>query len=180
MIGQVANRYAEAIFELAEEENKTTEIFSELEQIAKTISENANLYDALRSPFVSRDDKKSIVDKVFYDGFSSYTKNLIKVLIDNGRTTEFASIVDSFKNMLNDKEKVAEGVVITAIPLSNEKISELEIKISARYNRSVKLVNKIDESILGGVLVRIGNEEIDGTVKARLDGLKEQLSQVIS
>lgn len=180
MISQIASRYAEALFELADEENKTSEIYSEIESINNIILENKNLFDVLRSPFIARKDKKNVINSIFSEMVSNYSKNLLMVLIDNGRTTEFSSIVLSYKEMLNNKNNLSEGIVITAIPLSQEKMSELEEKISARYNKSIKLTNKIDENILGGVLIRIGNEEIDGTIKTRLDGLKEQLSQVIS
>ena len=61
-----------------------------------------------------------------------------------------------------------------------EEVKELQTKLSAKYNKTVVLENEVDKSVLGGVLVRLGNEEIDGTVKTRLAKMKEQLSQVIS
>lgn len=180
MISQVAIRYAQALFELAEEENQTSEVYSEIVDLNDVISSNKGLYDVLRSPFIGRDEKKKVVSELFSDKVQKNTKNFLMVLIDNDRTTELSSIVQSYKQMMNDKLNIAEGVVFTAIPLSPEQISELEKKLSAKYSKNVQLVNKIDKNILGGVLVRIGNEEIDGTVKSRLDGLSEKLSQVIS
>ena len=59
-------------------------------------------------------------------------------------------------------------------------MAELEGKLSAKYNKTIRLTNEIDESILGGALVKIGNEEIDGSIKSRLDDIKDTLSQVIS
>lgn len=180
MISQVASRYAEALFQLAEEENKTSEVYSEIFEMNDLIKNNVDLYDVLRSPFISRDEKKNVADRIFTDSVSRNSRNFLMVLIDNNRTTELDSIVLSFKNMLNDKNNVSEGKVITAIALTEEQLSELESNLSAKYNRSIKLVNEISEDIIGGVLVKIGNEEIDGTLKTRLDSLKEVLSQVIS
>lgn len=180
MISQVASRYAEALFQLAEEENKTSEVYSEIFEMNDLIKNNVDLYDVLRSPFISRDEKKNVADRIFTDSVSINSRNFLMVLIDNNRTTELDSIVLSFKNMLNDKNNVSEGKVITAIALTKEQLSELESNLSAKYNRSIKLVNEISEDIIGGVLVKIGNEEIDGTLKTRLDSLKEVLSQVIS
>ncbi|MBC2576311.1 F0F1 ATP synthase subunit delta [Peptostreptococcus canis] len=180
MISQVASRYAEALFQLAEEENKTSEVYSEIFEMNDLIKNNVDLYDVLRSPFISRDEKKNVADRIFTDSVSINSRNFLMVLIDNNRTTELDSIVLSFKNMLNDKNNVSEGKVITAIALTEEQLSELESNLSAKYNRSIKLVNEISEDIIGGVLVKIGNEEIDGTLKTRLDSLKEVLSQVIS
>ena len=102
------------------------------------------------------------------------------LLIENTRTTELDSIVKSYKQMLDEKNNVAEGKVITATALSPDKLAELEGKLSAKYNKTIRLTNEIDESILGGALVKIGNEEIDGSIKSRLDDIKDTLSQVIS
>ena len=89
-------------------------------------------------------------------------------------------ILKSYKSLLNEKNNVVEGVAITAIAMTTSEIKELEAKLSSRYNKNVTLENKVDESILGGVLVRLGNTQIDGSVKTRLDNIKDQLSQVIS
>ena len=64
--------------------------------------------------------------------------------------------------------------------MEGSELNALQAKLSTKYNKTVILKNEIDKSVLGGVLVRLGNEEIDGTVKYRLDKMKEQLSQVIS
>lgn len=180
MISQVASRYAEALFDLAEEENQTSEIYSELVEIKDIINSNRNLYDILRSPFISKEEKRNVVSSLFMGKILTNNMNFLRVLIDNDRTTEISSIVLSYKMLLNKKNNIAEGEVITAIPLNNEQILELEEKLSAKYNKKIKLTNKIDENILGGVLIKLGNEEIDGTVKSRLIDLKETLSQVIS
>ena len=82
--------------------------------------------------------------------------------------------------MLNDKHNIIEGTVISAVPMEEKQIKELEEKLSKKYNKNVTLENKVDESILGGVLVRLGNTQIDGSVKTRLDNIKDQLAQVIS
>ena len=89
-------------------------------------------------------------------------------------------IKESYKRLLNDKNNVLEGTAITAVALSEEEIKDLEKNLSKKYNKNVTLTNVVDEAILGGVLVKLGNEEIDGTVRTRLSNIKKQLSQVIS
>ena len=77
-------------------------------------------------------------------------------------------------------EKLYETIAITAVKLSEKEIKDLEKNLSIKYNKNVTLNNIVDETILGGVLVKLGNEEIDGTVRTRLSKMKNQLSQVIS
>ena len=83
----------------------------------------------------------------------------------------------TFKELLNEKHNILEGTVISAVSLTTEKVKELEETLSKKYNKNITLENKVDKSILGGVLVRLGNIQI---VKTRLDNIKDQLSQVIS
>ena len=111
---------------------------------------------------------------------SSSFNNFLKIIIDKDRVSAIEAILKSYKSLLNEKNNVVEGVAITAIAMTNNEIKELESKLSSKYNKNVTLENKVDESVLGGVLVRLGNEEIDGTIKTRLAKMKEQLSQVIS
>ena len=114
MISQVASRYAEALFQLAEEENQLSQVYSEIEDLNKVILDNKDLYDVLRSPFIGKDEKLDIADKLFTDKLSKNTRNFLMVLIENTRTTELDSIVKSYKQMLDEKNNVAEGKVITA------------------------------------------------------------------
>ena len=84
------------------------------------------------------------------------------------------------QELLNNKNNIIEGTVISAVALTAKKVKELEETLSKKYNKNITLENKVDKSILGGVLVRLGNIQIDGSVKTRLDNIKDQLSQVIS
>ncbi|WP_101772515.1 F0F1 ATP synthase subunit delta [Peptostreptococcus faecalis] len=180
MTSQIGSRYAQALFELADEQEITSQVYSEILDLENLIDSNESLYDALRSPFVTRNEKKNVMKEIVYGKVSSISYNFFMVLIENTRTSELSDIVVEYKTLLNDKNNILEGTVTSAIALSSEDISKLETKLSAMYNKKVVLTNKIDKDILGGVLVRIGNEEIDGSVKSRLDDLKQSLFQVIS
>lgn len=178
MTSQVANRYAQALFDLAEESDLADKIYSEISEVQNILESNKNLYDVLRSPFISKEEKRNIVESIFNEVLEAYSKNFIKVLVDNDRTTEFKNVVEEYRRLINAKNNIVEGIVLTAVPIDDEKIGELEKKLSVKYKKSVKLKNKIDESIIGGVIVKIGNEEIDSSVKTRLNTLRESLIQV--
>ena len=180
MIDIIANRYAEALFELSEEENITKEIYNELNNVVDILKNNKDLDNVLKSPLVAKSEKVQLIETLFNTKINNNLKNFLKILVEKGRISSLKSIELTFKELLNDKHNIIEGTVISAIPLTDEKVKELEEKLSKKYNKNVTLENKVDKSVLGGVLVRLGNTEIDGTIKTRLDGLKNQLSQVIS
>lgn len=180
MIDIIANRYAEALFQLSEDENITKEIYNELHNLVETVKNNKDLDNVLRSPLVAKIEKVKLIESLFNNKINNNLKNFLKILVEKGRISSLKSIELTFKQLLNDKNNIIEGTVISAIPLTDEKVKELEGKLSKKYNKNVTLENKVDQSILGGVLVRLGNTQIDGSVKTRLDNIKDQLSQVIS
>lgn len=180
MIDIIANRYAEALFQLSEEENITQKIYDELSEVVDVVKNNKDLENVLKSPLVSKGEKIDLIEKLFSNKINKHLKNFLKILVEKGRITSLKPIKLTFKQLLNDKNNIIEGTAITAIPMTKNKIKELEEKLSKKYNKNVTLENQVDENILGGVLIRLGNTQIDGSVKTRLNNIKDQLSQVIS
>lgn len=180
MIDVIANRYAEALFQLSEEENITKEIYNELHNVVDIVKSNKDLDNVLKSPLVAKSEKVQLIETLFNNKINNNLKNFLKILVEKGRINSLKSIELTYKGLLNDKYNILEGTVISAIALTDKKVKELEEKLSKKYNKNVTLENEVDTSILGGVLVRLGNTQIDGSVKTRLDNIKDQLSQVIS
>src|SRR3712207_2491072 len=99
MINQVARRYAEALFELAEENDILSDMYTEIFDLKNIIKENNGLYDVLRSPFVKNDEKKQVIDAIFGGQVSEYGLNFLKVLVDNQRITELEGIVAAYRGL---------------------------------------------------------------------------------
>ena len=180
MIDVIANRYAEALFQLSEEENITKEIYNELHDVVEVIKNNKELDNVLKSPLVAKNEKTQLIEALFNNKINNDLKNFLKILVEKGRISSLKSIELTFKELLNDKHNIIEVTVISAIALTEKQVKELEEKLSKKYNKNVTLENEVDQSILGGVLVRLGNTQIDGSVKTRLNNIKDQLTQVIS
>ena len=180
MINVIADRYAQALFEVGEETQTTSELYQELKQLVDILNENKDLYNFLKSPLIGREDKKNVMNNIFEDQLSKNMNNFLKIVIDKDRISVIENIQESYKSLLNDKNNILEGTAITAVSLNEKEIKDLEKNLSTKYNKNVTLTNVVDETILGGVLVKLGNEEIDGTIRTRLSRMKKQLSQVIS
>ena len=180
MINVIADRYAQALFEVGEETQATSELYKELSELVDILNENKDLYSFLKSPLISSEDKKNVIQNIFKDQLSKNMNNFLKIVIDKDRMSTIEHIKETYKSLLNDKNNILEGTAITAVKLTEKEIKDLETNLSKRYNKNVTLNNIVDETILGGVLVKLGNEEIDGTVKTRLSKMKKNLSQVIS
>jgi F-type H+-transporting ATPase subunit delta len=175
----VAKTYSEALFEVALEENKTDLFLEELEFIIDTFKMYPEFFTIFKSPQISIEEKKNMMAEVFGAKLSKEMNNFVKILLDKNRSYYIEQINNEYETMLNNHKGIVKAVAITAIPLNDEDKLKLKEKIEKMTGKNIKITNKIDKSILGGVLVRIGDKVIDGTVKGRLFEIKESLSQII-
>ena len=180
MIDVVSSRYAQALFEVGEESDKLDNFNEELKVIVDILKDNKDFYEALRSPLIGKNEKNKLIDNIFSNMFNVEVLNFLHILVDKNRISIIENIYKTFKELVNKKNNIIEAVAITAISLKEETLKQLEDKLSNITKKTVILRNEVNKNILGGVLIRMGNEEIDGTVKARLDKLKDELSQVIA
>ncbi|AOY75581.1 F0F1 ATP synthase subunit delta [Clostridium formicaceticum] len=175
----IARKYAKALFEVAQEDNNLQPIREELNFIKEALGENENFKKLLHTPLITSNEKKDIVKNVFKDTLTNEVMNFLYILVDKGRVNHIEEIVKEFNVMADASKNMVEAVAITAIPLNKERLQKLQVQLSMASGKNVKLNNEVDESVIGGVLIKMGDKVIDGTLKSRLGHLKQQLSQVI-
>ncbi len=129
MMNVIANRYAEALFQIGEEEKLTDMLYQELSEIVNLIKVNQDLFSILKSPVISKKEKISLIDNIFEDKININIKNFLKILIEQDRISFISDISDSYKELLNEKNNILEGFVISAIPV----ISVSKHKYSTHY-----------------------------------------------
>lgn len=172
--------YASALFELCCENDCLSEIYDEMGQVNDIFSGNEEFVKLLSSPLINDSDKHSILDKTFNGKISDLFFDFICVLSDKGRANAFSGIYDEFRNMYNDKMNILEVNVTTTEKMSDGIREKLIEKLSSVTGKSVLLDEKIDRSLLGGIIVRYDNVEIDSSVKGKLDKLKKQIDSTIA
>ena len=167
--------YAASLFSLADEENLLSETMDELLALRSVFLENANYAPLLDSPTLPLSSRLSLIDEAF-EGASEYVKNFIKILCEKKCTHLFSECVKNFEKLYNKKYNIENVTVITAFPLSEALREILTRKLSDDLEKKVILDLKVDESILGGLIIRTENSQTDASVRARLDAIKAQLS----
>ncbi|MDU2111172.1 MAG: ATP synthase F1 subunit delta, partial [Clostridiales bacterium] len=139
MIDVIANRYAEALFQIGEEENSSNVLYKELNEVLDSIKSSNELTKALKSPLVAKQEKKNLLNIVFSDQISNNVKNFLKILVDKDRIVCLEDIRDSYKELINEKNNILEGKAISAIAMSETELNELQTKLSSKYNKNVIL-----------------------------------------
>lgn len=176
LVGKV---YAQALFDVAIESDKLDEFGEEMKYINGIFQQYPEFFILYKTPRIDSEEKKKIITKVFEKSISKEVLNLMKILLDKGRASSFEDIVNEYRRLANNHNNIMEAVAITAIPMPEVEKLALENKLSNLTGKIIRLENKIDDSILGGILVRIGDKVIDGTIQSRLNELQENLTKII-
>lgn len=179
-MAQLAERtYAQALFEVAIEKNTLNRFGEELTYLQQLFNDNPMFYDLYKTPQISSEDKKAMFEEVFKDQLSLEVMNFLKILLDKRRTGIFQGIEIEYRRLADAYNHIVEAVAITAVPLKEEEKLKLQNKITSSTGKNVRLTNEIDPSVIGGVLVRMGDKVIDGTIRSRLNELEQDLAQII-
>ena len=171
----VESRYAIAILSIAREENKILEYIKECENLKDIFAFNPELEKILKSYALSKDEKKETLKLCFENKIDIYLLNALNVIIDNSRGNLILAILNEFIRIAYKELKIRKGVIYTTIPLTKDKLKQVEDRVSKLLSDKVYLENVIDKNIIGGFKIQIDDYLIDETIKTKLNDLKETL-----
>ena len=171
----VDKTYAKGLFLAAAERSQTDEIMQEARELVDLFDREKEFFQFICSPIVSGNEKKQVVRNVFSDRISQEMVNFLLVLIDKGRTAHLQRIVKQYELLLNESMGFSKGVIYSVMPLSREQLASFEEKIGTLINKKVKLDNRTDRNLIGGVRIFVEGRLIDASVKKRLSDLIETM-----
>lgn len=174
-ITTIADRYAEAMLTLADENSVLEPVKTDLQLVAQTIKENQDFRKFIEHPIIPVKDKKEIFEKVFKDKINHYVINLVKLLFDRNRVYILQAIATSFKKLFNKKFNIVQADIITAITIDDGTQETIKNKLAQLLSKQIEVQSVVDPAIIGGMVIRIEDSIIDGSIKGQLDNLKQQL-----
>ncbi|WP_286724166.1 F0F1 ATP synthase subunit delta, partial [Pelotomaculum sp. PtaB.Bin117] len=175
--GAVAGRYSAALYDLAVESNQVDQIEEELKAVDTILQENTDLQKVLYHPQITAAAKKELLDQLFKGKISELTLNFIKLLVDRRRETFLGDIASEFIAKANAARNIVEVRVTSVVDLKDQEKGEFDQLLAKLTGKKVQVSYATDPSLLGGVLIRIGDKVIDGTIKAKLAALGDRLKQ---
>jgi len=172
----LAGRYAVALFDLASEAGIITAVESDLEKLGDALRESAELRALIRNPEISREALGRVLKGLGdHLGLAELTRNFLGVLAQNRRVGELPAAIRAFRAIAAGQRGEVSAEVASAHPLTDEQIATLEQKLRAREGRTVKLSTRVDPDLLGGLVVTIGSQRIDGSIRTRLNTLAQAM-----
>jgi F-type H+-transporting ATPase subunit delta len=173
---RAAIRYAKALI-LESVENKNLEkMFKDMQTVWQTFEENPDLRHLVESRVIKNSIKSSSLNLIFKQ-LGSLTKNLINVLEDNNRINLFETISYKFIELYKEHKGIQSAIVTTTVPLNKEIENQVLETISKLTNKKTTLINKVDKSLIGGFVIRLGDIEYNASFKNKLKNIKQEFNK---
>jgi len=179
IVSGVAGRYAKALFDLAREKNQLDQVNSDLNGFQSLLDESDDLQILVESPLYSTDEQGKAMSVILGQaGLSSITENFLKVIAANRRLFAVSDIIKGYKALLSNHRGEISAEAVSATALSDAQRSRLTSQLKEIAGQDIELNTKVDPSILGGLIVRLGSRQIDGSLRTKLNGMKTLMKEV--
>ena len=175
---EISQRYALALYELSKEKNQTEEFASNMKTFIEIFNSNDDLKNFVKNPTYSVEKQKIVFEKILtLMNFNKMVKNFFSILIEKKRIFFLDIIVEEFLKLISLKRGEVSGNLISSKKIDAKTILDIEREISTNIKRSIKLKPKIDESLIGGIVIQIGSLMIDTSIKNKLQKYKKLMTE---
>lgn len=170
---RAAQRYAKAILGLAEKNGVTEQVYQDMKGVSQTIANSTDLRVVLKSPVIKSEIKKNAMRQIFKDA-NQITFGSFDLLLENKRINILKEVAERYIFLYNEKNKMSTATVTTAVPLTPGLESLVMIKVKEMTGNEVVLKNEVDQDIIGGFILRVGDLQYDSSIKSKLNNLKRE------
>ena len=170
-------RYAKSLIDISEENGVIDSSYDDMVLVNSLCSSNKDLINLLKTPIVKTDLKVKILKELFSNSVSSLTLSFIVLITNKKRESILAEISSSFISLYKSKKNIKEVTVTTALPLDETMRKELMNYVKAQNNSNIELIEKVDESLIGGAIIRMGDTQLDASVSSKLKILRQKFSE---
>ena len=168
----LAGRYASALFDLAHDERQIDAVGRSLDALGQALLDSSDFAELVDSPLVSRDEAGEAFAALGPQfGLDPITTNFLGVVARNGRKNQLTAIIRDFRRLAADHRGETTADVITARPLNDDQVAALKTQLRARAGRDVTIDAQVDPAILGGIVVKLGSQQIDASIRTKLNRL---------
>ena len=175
----VSKVYGDALFELAVEEDKLTSVWDEVRVISQALKDNPEFLPTLMHPEMSMEDKQKMLKEIFGGKLSPDVMGLLDVMVRKNRIGELGKVLDYFEDRAKERQKIGVVEVSTPIELSDSDRKKVEQRVLEVTDfASLEMNYKVDKSLLGGMVIRIGDQVLDNSIRSKLDAMSRQLASV--
>ena len=174
-MSRAAIRYAKAILEIAQTSGKADAVNDDMKSIVAAVSESRDLKDFITSPIIKIELKKSVLSEIFSD-VQNETNSLFNLLFENKRFEILQEIAIQYNRLFDESNGIEVAKVTTAFPITPELETKVLAKIAEFSSKKITIQNLVDPTIIGGFILRVGDQQYNASVASKLNELKREFA----
>lgn len=167
-------RYAKSLLEFAQEQDRVEEVKKDMDYIIEVIEASREMRILLKSPIITGDKKLAIFKEVLGATISEISMTFIKIILTKGREAELEGIAYGFRNIYRQYKGIEEATVTSAHPLTDGQREEIRTKLVGVTGSTIEIQEQVDPSIIGGIKIRVGDKQYNGSIAYQLEQLKRK------
>ncbi len=171
----IAKRYSDALIEVARNKNELDTVYSDLQAVSEALNSVDELKKFLAHPVIPHADKKEVLKNIFEGKINTDTLNLIYILSEKNKTNLVDTILYCFEQSMDEAKNILKVGVVSAVEIDDDLKAKLREKLESKLKKSVKFDFEINPDIIAGLILKINDKTIDGSMAAKLEGFKKLL-----
>lgn len=171
----ISKKYAQAIIETAKERNFVDKAYDDLKLLQEVYHSSSDLQKVSNSPAIDKEDKKSIFKEILKDKISDEVLNLVYCLIDNNRIEIINALVESYHELMDNMQNISRVEVVSAVEIDEERKQKLQHTLEEKLKNKVSVEYSLNEKIMAGLIIKIGEKTIDLSLLSKLENMKKQV-----
>jgi F-type H+-transporting ATPase subunit delta len=176
-MADVVKEYGKALYELSVEENRQSDYLGQIRYLSNLFREEPDLLSLLRAPSIPKEERMAVIDRIFGDRVEPYLCSFLKLMSKRGHAASIPSCLNEYERLWYEHSGIMVAEVISAVPLTSEQKSLLLAKLEAHTGKAVEMRCTLDEQVIGGVTILLDGKLLEGSVRGRLDNLREHLDR---
>jgi F-type H+-transporting ATPase subunit delta len=175
---QVAKKYSHALFELAREKNLIDQAWEQFNSLAEYLKKDDTLLNIMAAPQITDQKKYALIEKVFSERMEKPFYAFLVFLVRKRRVKYLSDIIEAFDYLVRTEKRLARVTCISTIPITEEERRNVVERLQKKTSLKIELEEKIDKSIIGGMIIMLHNQIIDGSIRYDLNELRNRLMKV--
>ncbi len=178
MAKQVEQTYGDALFSVAVEENRIDEFYEEAAALVQILRENEDLIRLFEHPHIDKDEKQRVIENTFSGRISDEITGTVSLMVEKDHGGQLIGVLEYFMKRVKKHKNIGLALVTSAVPLSSAQKAAIEMKlIDTTPYRSIEAAYRVDESIIGGLVIRIDDRVCDSSIKTKLFNMQREVSR---
>ncbi len=176
-MSEISKEYAAALFSLAQETKSEEAVCEGLKLVAGLMKENPEVLDFLAAPNIPKNERTAVLEKALSGSVPEYVLSFAQLMCEHGYIRAFSDCAFDYEELWNDAQGLSTARVVSAVALTEDEKRQLQQRLAAKTGRKVRLECSVDASLLGGLVVTLDGKVMDGSLKHRLNEVREVMNR---